>query len=44
MTLEEAKKILDSESYFLVKVQKGFEFSELPVWEKQEVVRSEERR
>lgn len=38
MTLEEAKKILEKEGYFLVKVLKGFEFSELPVWEKQEVV------
>lgn len=38
MTLEEAKKILKKEGYFLVKVLKGFEFSELPVWEKQEVV------
>ena len=38
MTLKEAKKILKKEGYFLVKVSKGFEFSELPVWEKQEVV------
>lgn len=38
MTLEEAKKILKKEGYFLVKVSKGFEFSELPVWEKPEVV------
>jgi hypothetical protein len=38
MTFEEAKKILEKEGYFLVKVLKGFEFSELPVWEKQEVV------
>ncbi len=38
MTLKEAKKILKKEGYFLVKVSKGFEFSELPVWEKQEVI------
>lgn len=38
MTLKEAKKILKKEGYFLVKVSKGFEFSELPVWEKPEVV------
>lgn len=38
MTFEEAKKILKKEGYFLVKVSKGFEFSELPVWEKPEVV------
>lgn len=38
MTLKEAKKILKEEGYFLVKVSKGFEFSELPVWEKPEVV------
>ena len=38
MTFEEAKKILEKEGYFLVKVLKGFEFSELPVWEKQEGV------
>ena len=38
MTLKEAKKILKKEGYFLVKVSKGFEFSELPVWEKTEVV------
>lgn len=38
MTLKEAKKILKNEGYFLVKVSKGFEFSELPVWEKPEVV------
>ena len=38
MTFKEAKKILEKEGYFLVKVSKGFEFSELPVWEKQEVV------
>lgn len=38
MTLKEAKDILKKEGYFLVKVSKGFEFSELPVWEKQEVV------
>lgn len=38
MTLKEAKKILEKEGFFLVKVSKGFEFSELPVWEKQEVV------
>lgn len=38
MTLKEAKKILEKEGFFLVKVSKGFEFSELPVWEKQEVI------
>lgn len=38
MTFKEAKKILEKEGYFLVKVSKGFEFSELPVWEKPEVV------
>lgn len=38
MTFKEAKKILEKEGYFLVKVLKGFEFSELPVWEKPEVV------
>lgn len=38
MTFEEAKKILEKEGFFLIKVSKGFEFSELPVWEKQEVV------
>lgn len=38
MTLKEAKKILKKEGFCLVKVSKGFEFSELPVWEKQEVV------
>lgn len=38
MTFEEAKKILEKEGYFLVKVSKDFEFSELPEWEKQEVV------
>lgn len=38
MTFEEAKKILEKEGYFLVKVSKGFKFPELPVWEKQEVV------
>lgn len=38
MTFEEAKKILKKEGFFLIKVSKGFEFSESPVWEKQEVV------
>lgn len=38
MTLKEAKKILEKEGFFLIKVSKGFEFSKLPVWEKQEVV------
>ena len=38
MTFEEAKKILKKEGSFLIKVSKGFEFSESPVWEKQEVV------
>lgn len=38
MTLKEAKKILKKEGHFLVKVSKGFEFSELPVCEKPEVV------
>ena len=38
MTFEEAKKILEKEGYSLVKAPKGFEFSKLPVWEKQEVI------
>lgn len=38
MTFEEAKKILEKEGYCLIKVSKGFEFSELPVMKKQEVI------
>lgn len=38
MTFKEAKKILEKEGYSLVKAPKGFEFSELSVWEKQEVI------
>ena len=38
MTLEEAKKILEKEGYFLTKASSNFKFPELPVWEKQEVV------
>lgn len=38
MTFEEAKKILEEEGYCLIKVSKGFEFSELPVMKKQEVI------
>jgi hypothetical protein len=38
MTFEEAKKILKKEGYCLIKVSKGFEFSELPVMKKQEVI------